>query len=229
MGTNKQWKRVPFDVELAKKIQSGEIEGRIVTEYGRVEIIDESINTKYPLYGEFSLLCAVTNRQGKTLKVYKKDGSPYYADDGCISLELPEEAPKHEFKLGDKVRIHCEGDQYDNKIGEVVDVLTNVLHVRVKALSFPYKINEVEFVSHGRVYNSVNSESSKHEFKPFDKVLVRYPDKTELCAPNSAWLPGIFQYKSVNSNLYFVSGKAYKDCIPYEGNEHLVSTTNNPV
>lgn len=66
------------------------------------------------------------------------------------------------------------------------------------------------------------------QFKPFDKVLVRYPDKTELCVPNSAWLPGVFQYKSVNSNLYFVSGKAYKDCIPYEGNEHLVGTTDEP-
>ena len=74
----------------------------------------------------------------------------------------------------------------------------------------------------------VSEEAPEHQFKPFDKVLVRYPDKTELCAPNGAWLPGIFQYKSINSNLYFVSGKAYKDCIPYEGNEHLVYTTNKP-
>jgi len=66
------------------------------------------------------------------------------------------------------------------------------------------------------------------QFKSFDKVLVRHPYKTELCVPNEVWLPGIFQYKSVNSNLYFVSGKAYWDCIPYEGNENLVGTTDKP-
>ena len=27
----KTYKRVPFDIELAKKIQSGEVEGRIIT------------------------------------------------------------------------------------------------------------------------------------------------------------------------------------------------------
>ena len=73
-----------------------------------------------------------------------------------------------------------------------------------------------------------DNESREPQFKPFDKVLVRYPDKTELCVSKDIWLPGIFQYKSVNSNLYFVSGKAYKDCIPYDGNENLVWTTNKP-
>lgn len=71
-------------------------------------------------------------------------------------------------------------------------------------------------------------EIQNYEFKPFDKVLVRYPDKTELYISRYKWIPGIFQYKSINSNLYFVSGRAYRDCIPYEGNENLVGTIDKP-
>ena len=69
--------------------------------------------------------------------------------------------------------------------------------------------------------------TDEQQFKPFDKVLVRHPYVSELCVPEDIWLPGIFQYKSVNTCLYFISGKAYWECIPYEGNEHLVGTTNN--
>ena len=135
-----------------------------------------------------------------------------------------EEAPKHNFIVGDLVKIHCKDDSYDSKIGEVTDVFTNILRVRVGALPFPYKFNEVEFIAHGRVDNPVTDEEPKHEFKPFDKVLVK--DNSE-----DKWVPDIFRYYDNNypkDYPYRCCANDYKYCIPYEGNERLVGTTDKP-
>lgn len=60
----------------------------------------------------------------------------------------------------------------------------------------------------------------KVELKPFDKVLVRDQD----C---DLWQISLFGYK--NHNCYRCSnGYSWSQCIPYEGNEHLLGTTNDP-
>lgn len=63
-------------------------------------------------------------------------------------------------------------------------------------------------------------------FKPFDKVLVRNEN-------NQEWLPGFFHmfdgdwnHPYCIMNLHHLSDYAYKQCIPYEGNEHLLGTTD---
>ena len=63
--------------------------------------------------------------------------------------------------------------------------------------------------------------------KPFDKVLVRNTDTEE-------WFPGFFEkFDSTWNNPYHIMNRrsmtdfAFKQCIPYEGNEHLLGTTNN--
>ena len=63
----------------------------------------------------------------------------------------------------------------------------------------------------------------EHEFKPFEKVLVR-DDK------DGRWTPAIFGYKNTgNSEFKYIvcGGFCWKYCIPYEGNEHLLGTTNS--
>lgn len=66
----------------------------------------------------------------------------------------------------------------------------------------------------------------KVEFKPFDKVLVRNTDTEE-------WFPGFFEkFDSTWNNPYHIMNRrsmtdfAFKQCIPYEGNEHLLGTTD---
>lgn len=60
----------------------------------------------------------------------------------------------------------------------------------------------------------------KVELKPFDKVLVRNDKKDQ-------WSANIFSYQ-VRDNMYYCLGECYwRYCIPYEGNEHLLGTTNN--
>lgn len=60
-------------------------------------------------------------------------------------------------------------------------------------------------------------------FKPFDKVLVRDDD-------NHAWMPNFFSYKDDGCDYPFcmINGAEYRQCIPYEGNEHLAFTNDSP-
>ena len=68
-------------------------------------------------------------------------------------------------------------------------------------------------------------EVFKHKcsFKPFDKVLVR-------CNEDSVWRCELFShYNTFNKQCPYVClSSVYKYCIPYEGNQHLLDTTNNP-
>lgn len=63
----------------------------------------------------------------------------------------------------------------------------------------------------------------KCSFKPFDKVLVR-------CNEDSVWRCELFShYNTFNKQCPYVClSSVYKHCIPYEGNQHLLGTTNNP-
>lgn len=63
----------------------------------------------------------------------------------------------------------------------------------------------------------------KCSFKPFDKVLVR-------CNEDSVWRCELFShYNTFNKRCPYVClSSVYKCCIPYEGNQHLLGTTNNP-
>lgn len=67
----------------------------------------------------------------------------------------------------------------------------------------------------------------KIEFKPFDKVLVRNTDTEE-------WFPGFFEkFDSTWKHPYHIMNRrsmtdfAFKQCIPYDGNEHLLGTTKD--
>lgn len=66
----------------------------------------------------------------------------------------------------------------------------------------------------------VSDQESKHQFKPFDKVLVRACDEQE-------WECSFFSHIT-EGGYYACVGSWWLQCIPYEGNEHLVGTTNRP-
>lgn len=57
----------------------------------------------------------------------------------------------------------------------------------------------------------------KVELKPFDKVLVRNYDY-------NAWQISLFGYKNSLNCYYCCNGSSWIQCIPYEGNEHLLGT-----
>lgn len=66
----------------------------------------------------------------------------------------------------------------------------------------------------------VSDQENKHQFKPFDKVLVRDLDEHE-------WECSLFSH--IDEEGYYVCvGSWWMQCIPYEGNEHLLGTTKKP-
>lgn len=63
-------------------------------------------------------------------------------------------------------------------------------------------------------------KETKHQFKPFDRVLVRDRNDRE-------WGCDFFSHIA-EDNRYICIYSWWKQCIPYEGNEHLLNTTNKP-
>lgn len=60
------------------------------------------------------------------------------------------------------------------------------------------------------------------QFKPFDKVLVRDNE-------NMKWNCSLFSFYNGDCISPFLCVDTYHNyCIPYEGNEHLLGTTNSP-
>nr|DAJ76238.1 MAG TPA: hypothetical protein [Crassvirales sp.] len=71
------------------------------------------------------------------------------------------------------------------------------------------------------IYKKV-SDKPEHEFQPFERVLVR-DQKTDK------WTVNLYGSKrKVGHYNYVLVGGLSVYCIPYEGNEHLLDTTNNP-
>ena len=58
------------------------------------------------------------------------------------------------------------------------------------------------------------------EFKPFDRVLTRDGDY-------DTWACDLFSHKD-DEHPYVCVGAYWEQCIPYEGNEHLIGTTDSP-
>ena len=60
----------------------------------------------------------------------------------------------------------------------------------------------------------------KREFKPFEKVLVRDID--------SIWSAAYYSHYEKEEDKHSCGGVLFDECIPYEGNEHLLGTSDNP-
>lgn len=72
------------------------------------------------------------------------------------------------------------------------------------------------------VYIELVEEEKQPQFKPFDKVLVR--DEND-----SVWRANIFSHFIDDGPFpYACAMFSFKQCIPYEGHEDLVGTTNKP-
>ena len=100
---------------------------------------------------------------------------------------------------------------------------TNETEERLKAY-FTHVANEIASDIKNRLKDNKSPNTKpEHVFKPFDRVLVREGD--DYC-----WEIGFFDH--YNQNNYFpyrVMGHGYcKQCLPYEGNEHLLGTTDKP-
>lgn len=70
-------------------------------------------------------------------------------------------------------------------------------------------------------YEYLLDEMPKHDFKPFERVLVRRTNQER-------WKLHLFSRESGGNNKYeCLGGVGFSQCIPYEGNEHFLGTNKN--
>lgn len=67
----------------------------------------------------------------------------------------------------------------------------------------------------------VTNKETKPQFKPFDKVLVRDRDDRK-------WGCDFFCHLGDKEGVFVCISSWWRQCIPYEGNEHLLGTTKKP-
>lgn len=178
-------KIIPFDAKMAKDIQDGKIEGRIVTKNGGEARILAFDSKSYFVDSEIE--CYTTKDKGinKPLVVEYLDVN---GDSPCYQV----------VNLLSNGKLVTWGDSDCDLIIELQEE-TPVLDDITTSEGFC------------RTFQ-------KHEFKPFDKVLVR-----DACC--EAWRPDIFSSMAYGP-LYSCLRSDWHYCIPYEGNEHLVGTTD---
>lgn len=240
---------VPFDLNTARKIKSGEIEGSVLVDNIEIEFVYESKNCASP----YNLLFV------------KKDGygiSAIYANtEGCTfgnaTLELRVEAGAY-FKKGDILIstlgnpfiyngiINRKGDMgcicgisaYGEITSKEVPIWTSVCsedkskYVRLateeEKKSFAERIANTESFEKTEIikkylskYEYLLDEQKKCDFKPFDQVLVRASNLGN-------WNLHLFARVREEEYKYeCLGGLRYKECIPYQGNEHLLGTNKN--
>lgn len=68
-------------------------------------------------------------------------------------------------------------------------------------------------------------EPQEPRFKPFDKVLVRRNENED--GDPDTWVISFFMNDSV-AGYRVLNGEWFDQCIPYEGNENLLGTTDKP-
>lgn len=147
------------------------------------------------------------------------------------------------FKPGDIVVTACDGiaildrPRENNKKGwwyavclnTTVDSLGTHIYGEPVRFASPDEVNRLfeKFAEKGFHYNADTNALEKikkeHTFQPYDKVLIRDSDKDQ-------WMPEIFSHYNNNGTYRYrvCGGIGFSQCIPYEGNEHLVGTTNKP-
>lgn len=144
-------KTIPFDLEMAKKIQAGEIEGRIKNKRGyAVRLICTDLKGT-----DRAIVCALDFGQEECVYYYTIDGICMVGSESGVwnlVLEVPDNEP---------------------------------------------------------------------QFKPFDKVLVTMDGW-------HYWIPSLYRNETPDGKHICIDDLEYDKCIPYEGNENLVCTTDKP-
>lgn len=119
-------------------------------------------------------------------------------------------------RLGAIYPICCRVVNSENAVGFAEDGKNNITDA--EPTLFPSKTQR-DWSKFG-VTDQATAPQPKPQLKHFDKVLVRNNDDDE-------WVCDIFSHIDELA-FYYCVGTRWKQCIPYEGNEHLLGTTKKP-
>ena len=164
---------------------------------------------------------------------------------GKLNLKTLEIEKQSEFKDGD-ILVAEEDNYYDKVIfiAAIKDDIVSKALINVRYEDYEVNYNEYRFGCNRNLRLATDSEKKQlfsaltkegkywdtekkqvmdlkeHQFKPFEKVLVRDSYEDE-------WRASFFSNIREGYAKYVTTGLVWKFCIPYKGNEHLLGTTNN--
>lgn len=117
---------------------------------------------------------------------------------------------------------HYLNKNYKNYVPGRYTCVTQHFHIEESNAAQIYIYNIEEKIGGKLDLKTLETEKPKCEFKTFDKVLGRN-EKDDV------WEADLFSHYREESQYPFrCIGFSRKYCIPYEGNEHLLGTRNNP-
>lgn len=117
---------------------------------------------------------------------------------------------------------HYLNKNYKNYVPGRYTCVTQHFHIEESNAAQIYIYNIEEKIGGKLDLKTLEIEEPKCEFKTFDKVLGRN-EKDDV------WEADLFSHYREESQYPFrCIGFSRKYCIPYEGNEHLLGTRNNP-
>lgn len=236
---------IPFDLETAKRIREGKISGRIVTEKGRdrAEIVYEDNLSNCPLLvviHSISVSADWFSATGKALSsenrlllevpeyITFKDGEVLSNEDGSFIFILNihgKYLTSFYASLAAGAGLNISGNfaACNNEIERYRLATDSEKQRMINALKASKNPKAKEYLK--RFFGI--EEEPKYEFKPFDKVLVRDEGDKEWhislfareIVDDSDGLP--YKYECSNGTLWDC-------CIPFEGNECLLGTAENP-
>lgn len=142
---------------------------------------------------------ATEEEKAKLFKAIKDNGYKWNSETKTL-----EKLPR--FKVGDRIKYIY----LDRKVAKVVKI-----HDK------KYELDNGKFIEFQdeNAYEISYNKFDINTLKPFDKVLFRMHDK-------DTWRNGFYSF--YKHNHHFVSSLIItRQCIPYEGNEHLLGKTDN--
>lgn len=242
--------RVPFEVELAKRISNGNEDGRIVTRGGdEARIVCWDYKS---MSGDYPILALINQGKLEEPIPYSKEGSynvyGYFSQD-CLDLML--EIPEYiTFKDGDVLYVETENNNNfifikkngASKTYKYVSLMNGVKLLfehteccyceHIKILRFATESEKQKLIEALKASKEPEAKDClkmlgievkpECEFKPFDKVLVR--------DEGGVWFTDIFSHYSKGSDRKYKTAGcgSWEYCIPYnDQTKHLLGTTDN--
>ena len=235
---------IPFDLETVKKINTGEIVGQIVTEKGRnrAEIVYEDNSSNCPLLVVihsipvsvdwfFATGKAISSENHLLLEVPEyttfKDGDVLSNEDGSFIFILnihgeyltsfyASLAAGADFNISDNLaacsnEIECYRLATDSEKQKMIKELKKSKNPKAK--EYLKRFFGIE-------------EEPKYDFKPFDKVLVKYYEDDNW--EGNLFIRTITDDQDGETKYECLNGVVFVHCIPFEGNECLLGITENP-